>query len=345
MDTPQAPAPSPHADYPPPIAPSGAAPPPGAYVPYRVPEPPKRSSRVWIVLLICGVLILGMCGLFFWVVSLIPGGESPFGGVVGGEAIALIHMNGVIAGTFSDGDITPEGMLDALERADQDERVKAILLRIDSPGGTVAASEEIASAVKNAQKPVVASIGDVGASGAYMVASQCDEIVAVEGSTVGSIGVILEVPSIQGLAEKLGISMVIIKAGEYKDAGSPFRSLTPTETALFQQEVDDAYNQFIDIVAEGRGMPRDEVKQLANGFAWSGTKSKELGLVDTVGTYTDAVDRAAALGKIEGEPEIITFDETPALNILDLIGGLTGSSARKVADELARDLNLQPVPK
>ena len=342
MDTPST---ATYADYAPPVAaPPGDVPPSAGYGAYP-PPPPRRRSSVWIVLLLCGVLLLGACGMCFWVFSLIPGGEDPFGGVVGGDAIALIHMNGVIAGTYADGEITPESMLDMLDAAEQDDRVKAILLRIDSPGGTVAASEEIASAVKSCTKPVVASIGDVGASGAYMVASQCDEIVAVDGSTVGSIGVILEVPSIQGLAEKLGITMVVIKAGEYKDAGNPFRSLTVTETALFQQEVDDAYNQFIDIVAEGRGMPRDKVEELATGFAWSGSKSKELGLVDTVGTYTDAVDRAAALGKIEGEPEIITFDEMPVLDVLDLLGAVSGGSARKVADELARDLQLQPVPK
>ena len=154
------------------------------------------------------------------------------------------------------------------------------MLRVNSPGGTVAASEEISAYVKAAKKPVVVSVGDVDASGAYMVSSQADTIIALPGSAVGSIGVITEIPNVNGLLEKLGIEFVTITAGEYKGAGSPFEALTATETALIQTSVDEVYAQFIDIVAEGRDMERSEVESLATGWAWNGSEAKKLGLVD-----------------------------------------------------------------
>ena len=187
--------------------------------------------------------------------------------------------------------------------------MKAIVLRIDSPGGTVAASEEISAFVKAAKKPVVVSIGDVGASGAYMIASQADEIWAMPGSSVGSIGVITEIPNVANLLDKVGIDFQTITAGRYKDAGSPFRSLTKEERALIKGEIDEAYGQFIDIVAEGRKMPRSKVESLATGWAWSGARAKELGLVDEIGTYRDAMDSAAELGGIKGDYGIVTYDD------------------------------------
>ena len=331
----------------PPVAPPSTPPPgvtPPVYPPY---QPPTRSKsrRGWIVALVVVSASFLMFAACVWSFVALTGESGTMGGVVRGDGIALIHLDGVIAGTRDSGSITPEMMIDMLDRADSDTRIKAILLRIDSPGGTVAASEEIASAVKRADKPVIASIGDVGASGAYMVASQCDEIVAVEGSSVGSIGVILQVANIEELAKKLGISVDVIKAGEYKDAGSMFRSLTATEQALLQKQVDDVYEQFIAIVAEGRDMPPATVRKLATGFVWSGTEAKSLGLIDTVGTYSDAVDRAAELGDISGEPNVITFDERPLLDIFDLLNAVSGSStARQALDQLGRELGLQSVP-
>ncbi len=288
------------------------------------PPPTRARTRGWVWLLVgtvCLAILIGSCA---WSVAIIN--KGPSGATLGGDKIAVIPIDAEIAGTGSATGmtITPEGFLDQIQQATDDENVKAILLRVDSPGGTVAASEEISAYVKDArkEKPVVVSIGDVGASGAYMVASQADQIIALPGSAVGSIGVITEIPNVSGLMDKLGVQFVVITAGEYKDAGSPFRALTASETALIQGQVDDVYDQFIDIVAEGRDMKRSEVEKLATGWAWSGTEAKKLGLVDKIGTYQDALDEAAKLGGIEGKDyDVVTYDSR---NIDTLLTSLLG---------------------
>jgi protease-4 len=165
-------------------------------------------------------------------------------------------------------------------------------------------------------KPVVASIGDIGASGAYMIASQCDEIVSSRTSSVGSIGVIAEVMNLEGLLEKVGVDFTVITAGEFKDAGSPYRSITETETALIEHSVDMAYQEFIDVVARGRGLDRASVEEMATGWVWSGVEAQEMGLVDTLGPFNYAFDRAADLGGIEGDPYIVTYDEYDPFDVI-----------------------------
>ncbi len=246
---------------------------------------------------------------------------------VSGDAVALIHLDGIIAGTGSiyDGIITPERFVDQIQRAEEDPSVRAIVIRVDSPGGTVAASQEISMEMARVEKPVVVSIGDVGASGAYMVATQCDEIIAAPTSAVGSIGVIAEIPNVEELLDKLGIKFTVITAGEYKDVGSPWRSLTETETALFQEQVDIAYREFVRIVAEGRNLPEEEVEEMATGWVWSGIQAKEMGLVDSLGTFNDALDRAAELGGIVGEPRVVIYRER---DYTDLLRALIGFASR-----------------
>lgn len=317
---------------PPPAAGMQPVTPPAAVMPPPPVIPPtpvtQRGSSAWKwfvgVMLVLILAVLACCGIVF---ASIGGGLDS--GVQLGDSIALIHIDGVIAGTGSalDGVITPEDVLYQLDQAVSDDSVKAILLRIDSPGGTVAASQEIAMEVARAakEKPVIASVGDVGASGAYMVASQCDEIIALPTSSVGSIGVISEIPNVAGLLDKLGVQFTVLTAGEYKDAGSPYRSLTATETKLIQGEVDNAYDEFITIVAEGRDMPEDEVRKLATGWAYSAREGEKLGLVDTLGTYNDAVDRAAELGGIDGDPGIVTYDGSEYGDLIDSLLGIRSS--------------------
>lgn len=311
--------------YPPQQAPAYPPQQPPAHPPYQAAPPvspaPRPRGRGWLIALAAlGIFLIGTVAMCAWAGSIVGTG----GRAVTGDAIALIRIDGVIAGTGSSA-VTPEDVLDQLDQADRDNRVKAILLRIDSPGGTVAASEEIASEVARARKPVIASIGDIGASGAYMVASQCDAIVASPGSSVGSIGVILEVANLRELLDKLGVEFAVITAGEYKDIGSPYRSLTTTETKLLQEQVDIYYGQFIDLVAEGRKMPTAKVRELATGFAWAGTEAKRLGLVDELGNYNDAVAAAAKLGKISGRPQIVEYGRQ---DYLDALNALIGLSAR-----------------
>ncbi len=282
------------------------------------PRKPMSAGAKWAIGLGIAflVLVLGSCML---TVALFSGPDlTPF---AYGDSIALIRIDDVIAGTSG---ATPEYILDQIDQAVDDTSVKAILLRVDSPGGTVAASQEIMLAVRKAaeEKPVVTSVGDVCASGAYMVASQTDEIVAAPGSTVGSIGVIMELVNAEGLLEKVGLKFTTLTQGEYKDAGSMYRSLTETETAMLDQQMNVVYEQFIADVAEGRGMTEAEVRELATGWAWLGSEALELGLVDTLGNYDDAVERAAELGGIEGEPSIVTYESyDPFADLyLDLLG-------------------------
>jgi len=311
---------------------------PAAYPsqPPVAPEPSRpRRSRAWVWwtlgIVTCIVLVLGACIVPF---AMFSGDSSSFSSLNVGDAVAVIRVDGVIAGTGSsiDGYVTPEAFMDQLDQAEEDESVKAIVLRVDSPGGTVAASEEIAAYVKDCTKPVVVSVGDVGASGAYMISSQADEIWAMPGSAVGSIGVISEIPNVAGLMDKVGVEFQVITAGKYKDAGSPYRPLTDEERSLIQGEVDDAYDQFIGIVADGRDMTRPEVEELATGWAWNGDRAKELGLVDKIGTYSDALDSAAKRGGIEGDYDVTTYEEdfqdifSSVLGIkrqLDRLGALT----------------------
>ncbi len=293
-------------------APAGPPPYGSPYGPQPPYQQPPRRSRAWLWwtlgILLALALLIGSCTLPF---ALLLGSDKAGVNMGGGDAVAVIRLDGVISGTGDtySGTVTPESFLDQLDQAAEDDRVKAVLLRVDSPGGTVAASEEISDYVKTMKKPVVVSVGDVGASGAYMVSSQADEIWANPGSAVGSIGVISEIPNVNGLLDKVGVEFQVITAGKNKDTGSPYRPLTKEERALIQGEVNEAYGQFIDIVASGRKMERSEVESLATGWAWSGDQAKELGLVDKIGTYRDALDAAADRGGIKGDYDVVTYDD------------------------------------
>lgn len=270
---------------------------------------PPRRSKAWIgwtigIVLVL-VLVVGSCALPMF---LLFDEDLDLGAM--GERVAVIRLDGVIVGTgdYYSGYVTPESFWDMLDQAVTDDSVKAIVLKVDSPGGTVAASEEIARYVAECEKPVIVSSGDINASGAYMVSSQADEIWALPGTAVGSIGVIAEIPNVAGLLDKLGVEFAVITAGENKDTGSPYRPLTKNERALIQGEVDEAYAQFIELVADGRDMKRSEVESLATGWTWSGERALELGLIDEVGTHRDALDAAAEAGGIEGDYDTVSYE-------------------------------------
>ena len=314
--------------YPP--TPVPGVPPAYAYAP--APQPgapapvvPSRSGHARLWWLLGVVLVLLLCGgTVAMLASLGKSSGAADGLAAGGDTIAVIPFDGTIAGTgVSPTDITPESFLKLLERAQDDDSVKAVVLRVNSPGGTVAASEEIATYVKQATKPVVVSVGDEDASGAYMVSSQADAIVANPGSAVGSIGVIMEVPNASALLDKIGLSFKVLHAGKYKDAGSPFRELTTTETAMLQDQIDQVYGQFIDIVASGRRLPRSRVESMATGWAWNGAEAKKLGLVDEIGTYKDALKTAARLGHTKGSYQTDIYNDTTSLGgLLSAIFGI-----------------------
>ncbi len=281
----------------------------------------STGKIVGIVLLGIFVLFVFSGGCFF--AGLLGGGLGRTSYVLG-DSIYMIRLEGIISaskytGLFGDATVTPEEIISQLDEAQSDPSVKAILLRINSPGGSPAASQEIYEELKKTSKPVVVSVSDACASGAYYVASAADMIIANKASSVGSIGVIIQIPNREELYEKLGLKYTTIKQGKYKDIGSPDRPLTPEEMKLLEDQTKEIYEQFISDVAEGRDMDIEEVKELATGWVFIGTEALKLGLIDGIGTYKDAIRIAAELGGIEGEPNIIGQD--PGFSLLDLIMG------------------------
>lgn len=228
-------------------------------------------------------------------------------GSKGGE-VGLVRLEGTIvdgrsgSGFFS-AVAGSETINEQLREARNDPRIRAVVLRINSPGGSAAASQEIAAAVQALRregKVVVASMGDVAASGAYWVASQADRIVAAPATLTGSIGVIMQVQNVRELFDKLGIDVEVIKSGPHKDMGAGLRDLTPEERQLFQSMVDDIYEQFVQVVSKGRRMPRDKVLAVADGSIFTGRQALKYGLVDELGDFETALRLARELA---GLPE------------------------------------------
>lgn len=243
-----------------------------------------------------------------------------FGCTITGEEnkVAVISLNGPIqaegTGLFFLGSaITPQLVRSQLERAREDGAVKAIILQIESPGGNVAACQEIVNEIEQVEKPIVVSLGTLAASGGYFISAKADKIVALPGTLTGSIGVIAQVANVKGLFEKLGIEMEVFTGGKHKDMYAGLRELTPEEQELMQEMTNQFYDQFVRVVAEGRGLTEEEVRDLATGQLYTGEQAKELGLVDELGGLKTAIDSAASLAGIE-EPKVEYYKrETPSL--------------------------------
>jgi protease-4 len=219
--------------------------------------------------------------------------------------IVVIPLSGTIttegSSLFSGSTITPDLVRDYLTRVEKDRAVKAIVFRIESPGGEIEPCQEILWEIERVKetKHIVVSMGGMAASGGYYISTQADKIVALPTTMTGSIGVIYSVMNIEGLLDKLGIQIEIFKGGKYKDMYWGFRELTPEEEEIMQGMVDEYYEQFIDVVAEGRELSKEEVRNLATGQIYTGTEAKELGLVDELGDLNTAIDLAAELAGIE----------------------------------------------
>jgi len=250
-----------------------------------------RKGKVAIIG-IAVVLVLAM--LIPLSCTLVPSGVS-------GDKIAVIPLTGAITSTSGPltygGVITPDLVREQLKRAEEDASVKAIILRVESPGGGVAPCQEILEEIEQAKqsKPVVVSMGAMAASGGYYISCKADKIVALSGTLTGSIGVIAQIPNLKGLFDKLGIEMQTFTGGEHKDMYAGYRNLTPEEQEIMQNLVDEYYEQFVDVVAEGRGMDKEEVRSLATGQLYTGVEAKELGLVDELGGLDKAVEVATEL--------------------------------------------------
>ncbi|MEG6586213.1 signal peptide peptidase SppA [Dendrosporobacter sp. 1207_IL3150] len=228
------------------------------------------------------------------------------------DKIAVIYVDGVIIGGRGQSSLLGEYggtdyIIKQLHAARDDRSVKAILLRINSPGGSAPASQEVGEEIKKvraAGKIVVTSMGDVAASGGYWLAACSDKIYANPSTLTGSIGVYMPYTNWEELYKKIGVRQEKIKSGPHKDIMSPERSMTDEERAIIQTMVDDMYNQFVEIVAEGRKMDKAKVRQLADGRIYTGNQAKSLGLVDELGNMYDAIDGTIELAGIKGKPEI-----------------------------------------
>jgi protease-4 len=216
-----------------------------------------------------------------------------------GDKIAIIEIRGVITQS--------SGIIEEINQYQEDEGVKAIILRIDSPGGGVGPAQEIHREILKvkSKKKVVTSMGSVAASGGYYIACASDLIIANAGTITGSIGVIMEFANIEELFKKIGIKGVVLKSGEHKDIGSPFREMTPEEKKIIQGVIDNVHQQFVQAVAKGRKMEQEKVMQIADGRILTGEQAKQIGLVDQIGNLQDTIDIVAKMAGIEGKPNIL----------------------------------------
>jgi len=234
--------------------------------------------------------------------------------LAGKEGVAIVRVEGPILDSYQ--------TVEELKTFAEDPLVKAIVVRIDSPGGGVAPSQEIYNAVKRVRKEknktVIASMGTVAASGGYYIAVATDRILANPGTLTGSIGVIMQLANFQELLEKIGVKNVVVKSGKFKDIGSPFRPMQDEDRKLLQLVMDDVHRQFIDAVAEGRSLDLAEVEQLADGRVFTGQQAKSILLVDDIGDLHDAIKLAGELGGIEGEPRVMETSKPFSLrNLLE----------------------------
>ena len=230
------------------------------------------------------------------IVTAVCGDRDRFSGT---EGVGLVEVKGIIV----DGQET----IKQLRALKKDKRVKAVVVRVDSPGGVVGPSQEIYEAVKALAKvkKVVVSMGSIAASGGYYLAAPASFIYANPGTITGSIGVLMKFSNIEGLMDKVGMKAFTLKTGKFKDVGSPVRTMSPEERDMLQGVIDSTHAQFVRAVAQGRRLPEAEVRRIADGRIFSGEQALALKLVDRLGTLQDAVEEAGRLGGIQGEPELI----------------------------------------
>lgn len=271
----------------------------------------RRRNLIFLIVFFGAALVT--VGVFMIYVLLMFGaGDST---IPLGDGVAVVDILGEI---YYD-----RGKVSEIDDYADDDNVKAVVIYINSPGGGVAASQSLHQAVAKLSeaKPVVACMGSIAASGGYYVACAADSIVAQEGTLTGSIGVIAAFLHTEQLYQKIGLDVTVITAGRWKDVGSPHREMTEEEREYIGDILDSAYEQFLRAVAEGRGMDMDEARAAAEGRLYTGEQALEAGLVDRLGSYEDAVDLAARMGGIDGEPRIIK--RRPRRSLYDRIFGKT----------------------
>ena len=280
----------------------------------------QRRRRRWpfVVggLVALGLLVLAV-GVVVVVLTVVATGPSAQTAVyeeeyvsgAGPAKIAVVPVEGTIASADStvpgvQPPVTPEGLADALRQAEEDPSVAAVVLEVNSPGGGVTASDEMHQSIldfkESSGKRVVVSMGDTAASGGYYISTAADRIVASETTLTGSLGVIFSLTDFSELADEYGVEQEVIKSGEFKDMGSSFKDLTPEEREIFQSLVDESYDRFVSVIVEGRNLPEEKVREIADGRVYSGQQARELGLVDSFGGLDEAAEVSQDLANVEG---------------------------------------------
>ncbi|MGZ9147300.1 MAG: signal peptide peptidase SppA [Candidatus Deferrimicrobiaceae bacterium] len=278
---------------------------------------PSRPRRPLLRGCLIMVLVLGAVFGLLAVVSKMQGFSF-----VRGEKVAVLPISGLITDS--------EATIEQLKKFAKDDSVKAIVVRLNTPGGGVGPSQVIYEEVRKirGKKVIVASMGALAASGGYYIACGADMIFANPGTITGSIGVLMQFVNVKDLIEKIGVKGFVIKSGSFKDTGSPVREMSPEERKLLQNVIDNVHSQFVNAVVEGRKLPREDVLAIADGRILSGEQAKELGLVDVLGNQEDAVAEAGKMAKIEGEPRVVTPPKKK-FSILDLLR----EEAKSIIDE------------
>lgn len=250
----------------------------------------RRHPYLFFILIFSSITAAAMLGITLLILIGTKSSDLKFG-----EKVGIIEITGIITDSKS--------VIHNLKRFREDNSIKAIVLRIDSPGGGVGPAQEIFREIRKTVgvKKIVASMGAVAASGGYYIAAGTDGIVANPGTITGSIGVIIRFANFEDLLSKIGLTPVVVKSGEYKDTGSPVRKMTKEERKILQNFVDQIHKQFIIAVAEGRNMDQSKVEPLADGRIFTGEEAKNLGLIDRIGNLEDAVEWAGRMAGIEGK--------------------------------------------
>lgn len=246
--------------------------------------------------ILSGLILVLFVLVFFY--AYLTGGEPRALSFLSGDGVGVLEIEGTIDDSRS--------VLAELKRFKEAPWIKAVVVRIDSPGGAVAPTQEIFDELEKTKKrkPLIASMGGMATSGGYYVASACEKIVANPGTLTGSIGVIMQLSNVEELMKKVGVKGYNIKSGANKDIGSPFQPLSPEGREILQSLVDNVHSQFVSAVARGRGMSEAQVRKLADGRVYSGAQAKELGLVDQFGTLDDAIELAAQKVGLEENPAV-----------------------------------------
>jgi len=285
------------------------------------------TTAKWVLGIVVGMISLGALFVFVIFFSILSMGEYDDSTSTSGEKVAVIELKETI--------LSSEDIVRQFKKFRSNRSVRAIVFRVESPGGGVAASQEIYEEVKKTRdsgKPVVVSMGAVAASGGYYVSCGADKIVANPGTLTGSIGVIFQFIHVNELLDKLGIDASTYKTGRYKDAGSPFRPPTAEDKRLFDALLADVYDQFVDVVSTERKLKRSFVVQYADGRVFTGRQAKEWGFVDTLGTYEDAIAIAGEMGGISGKPAIVK--ETKRESFWASFFGAAASGLAEIRDEV-----------